>query len=196
MEVGQGKACVVGGISLTPVRWRGDLVGGICGGLVQLCVALPSNTLICHVVGYVPSIGSRGVEQDRAEKGVVEYGVCDKTARIVGLASVTIDRQRRAVAATDATVVAKSARQLVLIVRLDISSVVLVKVCEAVVQEYVRSNVVGKIKLQLADSGLDVSARTVVDGGRVARPLHGIGRRAVLEITRDVARGNWREGWI
>lgn len=159
-------------------------------------VALPSNTLVGHVVGLISSIGSGRVQQNRREESVVEDGVGNETAWVVSLAGFAIDCQWRTVAVADAAVVAHSTHQLGLIERLDVSSVVLVEVCETVVKEDMGSNVIRKEELQLADGRVDVGTRAVVDHGGVARPLCGNGTSVVLEVACNMAGGDGRESRI
>ena len=121
---------------------------------------------------------------------VVEDGIGDEAARIVRLVCHGIKAQRITITAADAVVAAEVARKLRLVKRLDVSSMVLVKVGEAVVQKDVRAHVVRNQELQLANVGGELGGSgpaAVSDDGRVSRPFGSFTLgRAVLEIARDM----------
>lgn len=166
VDVGDGDGLVVLGVHDAPVGWRADLVGSISRVLVQVAVTAPSDALVGHVV--VDGVGIAAlVQQARGDEAVVEHGVCDQTARVVGLASVSVDAKGVAVASIDGIVVAEVALELVGIERLDIAAMVLVEVCELVVEEDGRGQVVRDPEAQLANGSLDVDGAIVVRHGVV-----------------------------
>jgi len=196
VKVGQGKACVVGGISQTPVWRRRDLVDRVGSVLVQIFVAGPGDTLVGHLIGRVVVAGALRIEEDGTEEGVIEEGIGNEATGVICLVRDGVDAQRIAVAGPDAVVAPEVTAELGLVERLDVSSVVLIEVCEAVVQKDVRADIVGNVEAQLAnvcDDG-SLSVEAICDGGLVARPGGSRGSRcAVFEVTRDMAVRDGRE---
>lgn len=167
VQRGQGEAGIVCWIAQTPIGWRADLVLSIGSCLVEILVVGPSDTGIGHEVGSVGVVGARGVECDGAEESVVEERVGNETTWVDSLAGFRVDLEWITIAAGDGGVAAEIAHQLVLIVRLDVSSMVLVEVGELIVEEDGRANVVGNVELQHADVGRDLGLAigAVRDGG-------------------------------
>lgn len=184
MNIGDRNAGIVLGVYSAPKWRRANLIRSVFGVFVQVLIAAPSDALVGHgVVDCASFIGT--IEQLRGVEGVVEHGIGNQSARVVGLVRVGVELQRVAVAAIDGRVVAKVAHKLVGVERLDITAVVLVEVCELVVEEDRRGEIVGDPEAQLADLGLDIEEAIVVGDGLVDRPpLRTLCRGGgILEVT-------------
>lgn len=142
-----------------PVGRRHDLVTGVGRLLEELLITVPRNSLCCHVVIITLSTG--GVQTLRRVEGIVEFRVRNQTARIIRLSGSRIQLQRIAVAAVDGRVAAEIALHLRRILGLNISTVVLVEVGEAVVHEDGRADFVLNFELDGAD-GLVVGVVRIV----------------------------------
>ena len=88
-------------------------------------------------------------------ESIVEHGVGNKSARVVGFFHVAITSKRVAVTTVDCAPRNIIAFQLVGIERLDVSSVILVKVGEVIVEENRLTHIFGDGKSQVADVGVD-----------------------------------------
>ena len=135
-----------------PVWWGRHLPRFVVGFLVQRCITGPSDTIIGHHE-WSWGVAARSIDRDRAEDGVVEDGVGDQTTWVECL-SVRCQSQGIAGAATYCIIVLCIALELIGIEGLDVSSVVLIEVGEAVVQVNVRANIVRDTELKGADSGV------------------------------------------
>jgi hypothetical protein len=93
------------------------------------------------------------VSGNRAEDGVIEDGVGDQTA---GIVSFAVGRQLQWVAGTaiDRAVAFGVTLELGCVKRLDVPSMILIEVREAVVEVYVRTDIVRDAELEGADSGV------------------------------------------
>lgn len=144
------------------------------------------------------------VEQDRREESVVEYAVGYETTWVVRL-PVIRHLQRIAVASFDSIVIQSLTIQLILIIRLHISSVILVEVRELVIEQYRRLQ---RIRLtesymtcRCANSVIRIIVSILHVRMRLA-PLRHARSRRVLEVLRDLLRGycmvdrTWRRGVV
>lgn len=188
VEVGQRELGIVAvGIPEAPVGWGNDIVDGVCGGVVQVLVRVPGDALVGHDVRHVVGIGACTVESDGAVEGVVELRVGNEAARIVCLARGWIQLEWIAVAVANGIVALELAIQLVLIEALDISPVVLVKVCESIVEENGGGEVVGDVKLQAAHVCRHIGTRAEGVHSGAALPGRRIcSRSVVFEVACDV----------
>jgi len=104
--------------------------------------------------------------------------------------------ERVAVTAVDGAVINKVALELVGTERLDVAAVVLVEVCELVVEEDGGGQVVGDPEAQLTHRSVNLDGAVVVWNGLVVgAPLGSLrGGGGVLEMARNKVRGNGAEG--
>lgn len=105
-------------------------------------------------------LGSGGVQELGAGKGVVEHGVCDKSTRVVGLLDAIdgVAIERGTLGAVDVVVRPGGSRELSLVERIGIATVVLVEVCELVVEQDRRVHVLGDGESQVASVAFDLDA--------------------------------------
>ena len=191
MNIGDGNAGVVLGIYGAPVRRRADLIRSVLCVFVQVLIAAPSDALVCHgVVDSAILIGT--IEQTRGIEGVVEHGIGDQAARVIGLVRVGVKLQRVAVAAIDGRVVAEITHELIGVERLDVTAMILVEIGKLVVKKDGRSEIVGNPEAQLADLGLDIEEAIVVGDGLIdGSPLRTLCRSGrILEVTCHQVAGN------
>lgn len=194
MDVWDGNTFVVFGIHHAPVWWRADLVGSVGSFLVQIAVTFPCNTLVDHSVVHRLGIVAL-IQQTRSDKAVVEQRVCDQTARIVCL-TVGIETQRVTVTVVDGAVINNVSFELVLVERFNIATVILVEVCELIVEEDGWGQIVRDPEAQGADGRVDVDGAVVVGNGLVGgTPLRSLrGGGGILEAARDIVGGDSGEG--
>jgi hypothetical protein len=131
------------------------------------------------------------VRNGQVIEGVVEHGVCDEATRIVW--SVVRSRgnvERAAVAVFDVIGALRMALELVDVDRLDVATMVLVEVGEAIVEEDRGLDVVGDVEAQHAHIGLSLEAGEG-PGVVVARmaPLR-LDRHLLLERGRHAVTGD------
>lgn len=114
----------------------------------------------------ISAVGARcrGVLKDRVIEGIVEYGVRNEATRIIRLSRRRVSLNWIAGAVTDGVVVYRRTLELVRLERLDIPSMVLVEIREAVVKEDRRVHILGDVESQSA-------LRSIVQNGcyKVAR---------------------------
>lgn len=153
---------VVVGIALAPVGRRQDIAGLILGWVVQVLVAAPGDVgVVLHKVRLcLVALGSGRVQELRAGKGVVEHGVCDKSARVVGLLDAVdgVAIKRGALGTVDVAVRPSGSRELSGVERIGIATVVLVEVGKLVVEQDRRFQVLGDGESQIASVAFDVDA--------------------------------------
>ena len=135
-----------------PIWRRRDLDGLVMGLLIQGCITVPGNTLICHNKGSW-LVTAWWVDSDGAKDGVVEDGVGDQSAGVVSF-SVVVQLQRIAGGTVYGAIALRIAFELIGVERLDISSVILVEVCKLVIEVHMWSNIIRNVELKSADSGL------------------------------------------
>jgi len=121
--------------ALHPVRRHGDLIVIVLRRAVELLVAIPGDPgVVLHGV-YPAGLAAAGdVQEDGRVESIIEHGICDQAAWIVRPAT-GIETQRVAEGSRDGVVVDSDTTQLVLLERLHVASMVLIEVCEAVVEE-------------------------------------------------------------
>lgn len=193
VDVRDRNVVTVFGVHDAPVWWRAHLVDSVDGILVQSAIAGPCDTLVGHGV-IDRGIIVTAVQQAWGNEAVVEKRVCDQTARIVGLARI-VESKRVAVAVADGVIINKVALELVGAERLDVATVVLIEVCELVVEEHGGGQVVRNPEAQLAYGSVNRDSAVMVGDllveGSPLRSLRGSG--GVLEMARNEVRGDGGE---
>lgn len=186
MDVWDRDIVAVLGVHHAPIWWRDHLIDSVGGLLVQIAITCPCGTICDHSIVDGLGVVARVQQAWRAE-GVVEERVCDQTARIVCL-TVFTKTQGVTVAVGDGVVINKVSFELILVERLDIATVVLVEVCELIVEEDGRGQVVRDVEAQGANGRVDVDKAVMVGDCLVAgAPLRNLrGGSGILEVARDV----------
>lgn len=150
-------------ITQTPVGWRNDFAQRLRGWVVQISVTAPGNV---GVVGHevclrLVATASGGVQQLGAGVGVVEHGVGNESARIVRLLDAvdSLTFQRGAFRAVDIAPGPVVSLELVDVERIGVSTMVLVKVGELVVEQNRGSHALGDVESQIASLSRHLDAR-------------------------------------
>lgn len=138
-EVRRGVACSIAiGIPHPPVEWNSDGIQRSRGRdvLEQVLVGVPRNARLAHVVRlFIVTHGPRAIE------GVVEDGIGNQPTGIEGLASAFLRLKRLTCGAANLRGCDVLTGELLVEEGVDIATVVLVEVCELIVEEYGRAHV-------------------------------------------------------
>jgi hypothetical protein len=116
---------------ILPVGRHGDLVILVFGYAVEVLLGAPGNALFGHGIDIPLSVTPNGRQ---VLKGVVKHGIRDEAARVVWPVPV-VNLERVAFASLDLRGCLRIALQLFNVQGLYIAAMVLVEVCEAVVEE-------------------------------------------------------------
>lgn len=154
---------VVVRVAFGPVWWRQDVLGLVLRSTIQILVAAPSNVAVVLHRVFLGCVGSGSIKPHGAAVGVVEKGVGDETARVVRLLGVVAALERCALGIFQVAVGHRLAFELIGIKRVDISSVVLVKVLEVIVKQDRWLQVLGEVEADVADVGLNIRCGLVFD---------------------------------
>ena len=125
-------------VSPLPIWWYGNLGPVVLALAVELFVALPRYIRgVLHHISAVVRVTAFNVQEDRGIECIIEDGVWRETARVVGFLDTIFSHscQRRAVTVVDVASGDGCSRELGGVEGLRVSPVVLVEVCEAVVEE-------------------------------------------------------------
>lgn len=154
-----------------PIGRRYDLVGVVlCFGILVL-LSGPDDVLFAHDVCLIGRIRTGHVEQYGITERVVEHRVGDQSTWVDNLLRRRVHIDWFARSSGDGTVGDGVALQLIRVQRLDVASVVLVVVCELVVEKHAGIETCGDAKVEVAGSG-----------GSVPRPGGRLEVRRVLVV--------------
>lgn len=174
-QVRHGVYGVVLAVAIDPVRRGDDLIGGVFGFLVTVAVARPRDAIGRHFVRFIRRAGPPSdVKEDGGGEAVVEHGVRDEAAGVVRLAVLVCDQRGACVGGVELRLGAVAARELALVKRFDVATVVLVEVCETVIEQDWRVQLRRKRELECADRGGHVLAHKVRGGGVDIGPFRGV----------------------
>lgn len=167
-------------ISLPPV-WRGHhILIAVFALLEPVFITRPRNALVRHLVRpihLVPPVARGDIREDQIAERVVEDGVCDQAAGVVWFFGGGVgDEGGAGVASPQGAQIHRIAAKLAFINGLDVASVVLVKVGEAVVEVHRRVERLGDVELEGADLGVEA-----VDAVADAFPARGLEGAGVFE---------------
>lgn len=164
LNIGRGVLLgVVLGITFGPVGWRQDVLGVVLRSAIQILVAAPGNVAVVLHRVFLGCVGSGSIEPHGAAEGIIEKGVRDETAGVVGLFGMVASLERCALGILQVTVAERLAFELVGVERVDISSVVLIKVLEVIVKQDRGLHVLGEVEADAADVGLNIRGGFLFD---------------------------------
>lgn len=130
----------------------------ICSLLIEVLVASPGNTSLCHVVKLVLAVRSR--KSSGLGEGIVEHGVGDETAGVVGLVKLALAFvlyvKRVTLRPLDLIETPVMALELVRVKRLDVAAMVLVEVRQVLVEEDGGAHALGDGETQVAAISGDI----------------------------------------
>lgn len=139
------------GPAFDPIRRDGDFFRFVFGVAIQRLVAIPGNAFVGHVISLVCLVAIPHVLQHRVSEAIVELRVCDQATGIIRQPGRVVQAQWITATAFDEAGGHGGALQLRRVQRFDVSTMVLVKVGQAIVQEHGGFQVIRDQELQGAN---------------------------------------------
>lgn len=147
-QIRKWKVLAVLWILGTPIERRNDRSILVLGELVQILVARPSDSFVCHLIRDVIRTRACGIQRDWRMDGIIEERIGNQTTRIKAFPSGWVNLEWIAITRRDCAVAPRLTHELILVVTLYIASVILVEICQAIVEQYRRSEIIGQSELQ------------------------------------------------